>query len=552
MCLILDYIHTVEFNTLSGYKSFKKTIKIPGDTHYSMFYIKFTRLIALFFCLSSTAWAQDAGNLADAAMRGDAVLVRQLLDQGANPDEPGQFGTSAIHWSVEAGNLDLLVNLLANDANPDLKTRYGVTPLALAIEKGSTVMAKLLLEAGADPETLDNARQSVLMLAAQSGELANVRALIESGASVDRTDEHFGQTALMFAARAGHENIVDYLLSQGADANARTDIGEIPKWVEPNSQRGFGFGIGIIRGGTPADRGRREPIPGGMTPLLYAARHGFTDIVDLLLQRGADIHLSDANDISPLLMAVENNQVETAKLLIVQGADLNQQDWYGRSPLWEAINVRNLYIHNDLFNNFVSNRNELLDLIKLLIEQGADVNVRTSESPPIRHHLLSITGTLEWVDFTGQTPFIRAARAGDMAVLELLLENNADPHITTFEGTNALMAAAGINWVVSQTWTESPENLLAAVKLCFELGMDVNHANSMGLAAIHGAANRGSNDIIEFLVENGARLDIKDNEGRSPLDWAKGVFLATHPAEEKPESMALITQLLEERNMSVQ
>jgi len=93
--------------------------------------------------------------------------------------------------------------------------------------------------------------------------------------------------------------------------------------------------------------------------------------------------------------------------------------------------------------------------------------------------------------------------------------------------------------------------LLAAVKLCFELGMDVNHVNSMGLTAIHGAANRGSNDIIEFLVENGARLDIMDNEGRTPLDWAKGVFLATHPAEEKPESMALITQLLEERNMPV-
>jgi ankyrin repeat protein len=106
------------------------------------------------------------------------------------------------------------------------------------------------------------------------------------------------------------------------------------------------------------------------------------------------------------------------------------------------------------------------------------------------------------------------------------------------------MAAAGVNWVVSQTYTESPEALLAAVKFCAELGMDVNAVNSMGIAAIHGAANRGSDDIIEFLVSQGARLDVTDNEGRTPIDWARGVFLATHPAEPKPSSAALIDRLM--------
>ncbi len=91
------------------------------------------------------------------------------------------------------------------------------------------------------------------------------------------------------------------------------------------------------------------------------------------------------------------------------------------------------------------------------------------------------------------------------------------------------MAAAGVNWVLAQTWTEGPEQLLEAVKLCVELGMDVNQANSMGITALHGAANRGSDDIIRFLVEQGADLTAQDNEHRSALDWAKGVFLATHP-----------------------
>jgi ankyrin repeat protein len=106
------------------------------------------------------------------------------------------------------------------------------------------------------------------------------------------------------------------------------------------------------------------------------------------------------------------------------------------------------------------------------------------------------------------------------------------------------MAAAGVNWVVAQTFTESEEQLLAAVKLCHELGMDVNQANSMGVTSLMGAANRGSNSIIRYLVDQGADLNSQDNEKRTALDWAKGVFLATHPAEEKPESMALISELL--------
>jgi hypothetical protein len=112
------------------------------------------------------------------------------------------------------------------------------------------------------------------------------------------------------------------------------------------------------------------------------------------------------------------------------------------------------------------------------------------------------------------------------------------------------MAAAGVNWVVSQTYTEGPGALLEAVKLCVELGMDVNAVNSMGIRAIHGAANRGSDDIIEYLASQGARLDVADNEGRTPLDWARGVFLATHPAEPKPSSIALLERLVGERAAS--
>ena len=162
--------------------------------------------------------------------------------------------------------------------------------------------------------------------------------------------------------------------------------------------------------------------------------------------------------------------------------------------------------------------------------------------PPARRYMLPLA-SLEWVDFTGQTAFIRAAQSADVPVMRLLLSKGADPTITTFNGTTALMAAAGVNWVVGQTYSESPARWLQAVQLCLELGVDVNAVNQMGLAAVHGAANRGSDDIIELLARRGARLDIADKEGRTPYVWAEGVFLATNSPVAKPSTMALLKRL---------
>jgi uncharacterized protein len=144
---------------------------------------------------------------------------------------------------------------------------------------------------------------------------------------------------------------------------------------------------------------------------------------------------------------------------------------------------------------------------------------------------------------TGQTPFLRAALSGDTKVMRLLLERGADPNIPTHAGTTPLMAAAGVNWTVAQTYTVSKEALLEAVKICLELGADVNAVNSMGLTAVMGAANRGSDDIIQYLVEKGGRLDVKDAVGRTPIAWAEGVFLASVGAERKPSTVALLDKL---------
>jgi len=490
-----------------------------------------------------SAEAQTADSrLAEAAMKRDSGTVRTLVAQHFDVNAPGKDGTPALHWVVRVDDLDTARLLVGAGADAKRADRYGVTPLYLACSNGNAAMIRLLLDAGADPNAADPTGETPLMTAARIGTLDAVTLLLDRGAVVDTKDLEFQQTALMVAVRENHPDVVRLLVDRRADVNAKTRTGRTPPWILPNSVPGFGHGIGIVRGGLP-DRGSRYLTPGGLSPLLYAARDGRLESARLLVAAGARVNETDPNLITPLLMAITNDHVDVARFLVDHGAEINVVDWYGRTPLWAAVEARNMDVDNGNFENGVD-REPLLELIKVLLARGADPNTRMKETPPIRRQMLRVTGSLSWVDFTGQTPFLTASLAGDVTVMRLLLDYGADPYVPTFGGTTPLMAAAGINWVVDQTYDEGSKALLEAVKLCYELGMDVNAVNSMGLTAVHGAANRGSDDIIQFLVEKGAKLDVKDTEGRTPLTWAEGVFLATHPGKPKPSSMALIKKLM--------
>jgi len=262
-----------------------------------------------------------------------------------------------------------------------------------------------------------------------------------------------------------------------------------------------------------------------------------------VLFRSADANAADPNDITPMVMALTNGQIAVAKFLLEHGADPKRADWWGRTPLWAAVDIRNLAARSGTsqHENGVD-RAAALDIIAALLDRGADVNARVKEFPPARRYLLGL-GSLEWVNFTGQTAFIRAAQAADVPAMKLLLAKGADPKITTVNGTNALMAAAGVNWVIGETFSESPAMWIQAVQLCLDQAFDVNAANDMGLQAMHGAANRGSDDIIALLAKHGAQLDHPDKEGRTPYVWAQGVFLATNSPVAKPSTMALLDRL---------
>jgi len=477
---------------------------------------------------------------------GSACAVVILLSaagfaaEGEDVNARGPDGTTALHWAVRANDLAKAEALLRAGADAKAADRYGVTPLYLACVNGSAAMISKLLTAGADANAVDPAGETALMTATRTGTPDALKALIDRGAKVNAADAEFQQTALMLAVRENHPDAVKVLIEHGATLNARTRTGETPAFRLPCKGTGCGSeGVGINRGGVP-DRGARGATPGGMSSLLYAARDGRPDEARLLVAAAADVNLADPNGISPLLNAILNNHIDVARLLLDHGAEVNAPDFWGRTPLWAAVELRTMDLDRGL--DVGVDRPAALDFVKLLLERGANINARTKELHPQRRWLYSL-GDVSWVDMTGQTPFLRAALSGDLTLMHLLLDRGADPNIPTLGGTTALMAAAGVNWTVAQTYTVSKEAQLEAVRLCLAKGGDVNAVNSMGLTAVMGAANRGSDDIIQFLVDKGARVDVKDASGRTPVAWAEGVFLASVGAERKPSTVALLQKL---------
>jgi uncharacterized protein len=486
----------------------------------------------LFLFGSIPGSATDASaQLAEAVMRGDKDALRSLPGDRKAINAPQPDGTTALHWAVRRDDVATAGALIKAGADVRAATRYGITPVSLAAMNGNAAMIRLLLDAGADPNTGTPSGETALMTAARTGNVEAVTLLLDRGANVNAKETEHAQTALMWAVIENHRDVVELLLARGADINARTNV-SMPKGEYVPARAGGAAGTGIVRQ-------RALPTPnGGMTPLLFAVRDGNAAMTRLLLDRGADIGLSSGNRTSPLLIALLNGQVALATELLEKGADPNAADDYHRAALFAAIDLRNF--NHEKYTDLPTDGRDPLDLIKALLKKGADPNMRTDTVPV--HGLMQFDAS--WVNFDGQTPFVRAALSGDIEVMRLMLEAGADPKIATTHGTTSLMAAAGINWIPAQTYSHGEADYVEAVKLCLERGVDVNASNSLGFTAMHGAANRGWESVIQILADHGARLDAKDQVGRTPMTFAEGIFLAVRPPVAKPNAVALLKQLM--------
>jgi ankyrin repeat protein len=478
-----------------------------------------TRLLVLTAgCFAALSLARAESPLADAAMSGDMKSLRTLLRHAHDIDAAQPDGMTALHWAVHRDDLEMADLLLAAGADVLATNRIGVRPIFLATENGSAAMLGRLLDAGDEANgILTPTGETVLMLTARTGNPAAVELLIDHGADVNaRQEREF--TPLMFAAAEGHADVIRVLLRHGADPSLAT---------------------------LASTRRERRPA-GGMTPLLLAARQGHLAAAQALVEGGADVNECAADDTSPLLIALVNGHYDLGRMLLDRGADPSLADANGRGPLFSVIDLRNAQ-WSQIPPPKLSQA-EHMAMIETLVEAGADLEQAIEDKVAHRGSF-----DMRWTNFTGGTPFLRAAWNGDIEVMRFLLDHGADPNVVSEKGETALLLLAGAGWPLGQGYIRSDDEIFAALDLLVDdLGQDVNAATEEGVTALMAAVFKGTNEVIDYLVARGADLGAVDNKGRTVLTWARGVAANDgQPPRPQPESEALIRELAKERGVTL-
>jgi uncharacterized protein len=571
--------------------------------------------VSLALLLLPIAGFAAKSDVADAAERGDTAALRSLIAQHADVNATQGDGATALHWAVYRSDDQMVDLLLKAGANPKAANREGSTPLWLASINGDATAIASLLKAGADANEALPLGRTPLMAASRTGNVDAMKVLIEHGAKVNTAETLRGTTPLMWAADEGHAPAIALLIKSGADINAHSapaERGRGPALGKANDPRkqvaaqgaalaaglptpplGGGGGRGRAGGAAGGGRGgggrggagqagagqgaagtdagdgqddaaaafgfagRRQTAVkdgGALTALTYAARANDIECVKVLLAAGADINQTSGYGWSALLVATQNRYYKLAAFLIDHGADVNLTNKGGWTPLYLATDNRNIES-----GDYPVRKPDMdhLEYIKLLLAHGANVNARVKDSTETR-----TVFTNQWLDENGATAFLRASQSGDVELMKLLLAHGADPKIDTTLHVTALQVASGIGWVEGITYEWSPEATLQAVKMLLDLGLDPNAQADTGRTALHGAAHKGRADVIQVLVDHGAKLNTRDygntdNRGGKlavhtweAVDYADGlVRVGVQSAIPHPEAGLLLRQLMTKAGM---
>ena len=431
-----------------------------------------------------------------------SILLFAVVGFGADINAAEPDGTTPLHWAVRADDLAKVNKLLAEGADAKAANRYGITPLYLACQNANPAMIERLLKAGADPNAVSTEGETALMTVARTGVVEAAKVLLDHGAKVDAREEWHGQTALMWAVDEQHPAMVKELIAHGADVNA---VSNINKWERQK---------------TAEPRDKWLPL-GGLTPLLFAARQGCIECEQILLEAGARIDTTDPDGISPVLIAIINGHYDAAAFLLNHGANPNLADDTGRTALFSAVDFNTMPVSNRPSPRVIENQMTSLDLIKLLLDKGANVNAQLLKQQPYRTKLDRGDDTMLT---TGTTPLLRAAKAADLPAMRLLLAKGADPKLATRAGITPLMAAAGLGSKEEDTTGrfKTEAEAIEAIQLCLDAGVDINAASGQGQTALHAAALKGYDHVVQYLADHGANLNAKDRQGKTPLDEALG------------------------------
>ena len=519
--------------------------------------------------VAATAPAADL-TLLEAAEQGAGAEALARIANGANPNQRDASGTAAIMWAAYHGDLELVNALIDAGADVTSTNAFGTSAITEAAIIGNAQILAALIAAGADPNFENPEGETPIMAVARAGDVDAARVLLDAGADINATEDWGGQSAIMWASARSNPEMVAFLAANGADLDAR---GVIRQWERK-----------IIKEPRPKDMNK-----GGFTALLYAAREGCTECARALIEAGADPDLADPERVTPLNMALLNLNFDFAAYMIEAGADVDKWDLFGRSPLYMAADVSTLPVMGNGAMVVIPSldTHSALDVARLLLEAGADPNIRLKRRPPYRNVPQDRGG--DRILAQGATALLRAARAGDTPFVALLLEYGALVDLPSKEGVTPLMAAAGVEFGqrVTRGRNRTEAQVYATIELLLAAGADVNaqmvvepnrrtFINGSALAqgtsypirgrqvpspyavphhtALHGAAMKGYNSVVELLVEHGADLSRADASGALPIDVAMGEYqedFVSTQAEPLLDTANLIGQLMTERGIEI-
>ena len=451
-----------------------------------------------------------------------ATLVAAVGGAANAAEKTAPDGSTPLMQAAYDGDLARAKGLLAQRAQVNAVNAYGVNAMLLAAEASNTALIDLLLKAGAKANSANLDGETALHLVARSGNVEAAKLLLKAGAKVDPRETFGGQTPLMWASARRHPAMVELLASKGADVNARSAVRDYQRVATAESRAKF------------LDRG-------GFTPLLYAVRENCRDCVEVLLKHRADVNLPDPANMPPVSIAMMNGNWDVAKRLVEAGADVNQWDIFGQAPLHVAIVYMRTRADNNPLDSDAQNQATGQDLVKLLVDRGADPNQQLFYKTPGRD-----TGVGR-----GLTPFLAACASGDIDIVKLLLAHGANPRLATADGQGAIIlavgsrtggtanpgaaSATGVAFESGQGITGTraatgPEDrTVTLIKLLADAGADVKLVakrhflqRTRGGSALHYAVRAGNRAVIAALLDLGADINAKDEDGLTALDYAMG------------------------------